>query len=64
MPEHTVQTVKQILRKAEQSPKYPYLSLLELRNTRVDNQLESSAQLLEGRHLKSILPVPHDQVGS
>ena len=55
LAERTVQTAKSILDKAKAENKDPYLSLLEYRNTPVDN-LKSPAQLLMSRRLRSILP--------
>lgn len=55
LAEKTVQTAKRILDKAKAENKDPYLSLLEYRNTPVDN-LKSPAQLLMSRRLRSILP--------
>ena len=50
--ERCVETVKQILRKA----KYPYLAILEYRNTPLEGIGKSPAQLLMGRRLKTTLP--------
>ena len=57
LAERSVQTVKSVLRKAEHSGQDPYLGLLELRNTPVDEQLGSPSQLLFGRRTQSVLPV-------
>ena len=54
--EKAVQTAKNILQKAINDKKGPYLCLLEYRNTPVDN-FASPAQLLMSRSLRSILPV-------
>lgn len=55
LAEKTVQTAKHILDKAKAGNTDPYLALLEYRNTPVDN-LQSPAQLLMSRRLRSILP--------
>ena len=52
----TVQTVKDLLEKAKEDNKDPYLAMLEVRNTSVDNY-KSPAELAFGRQLRSILPV-------
>jgi hypothetical protein len=52
--ERAVQTVKDILKKADHEGKDPYLSLLDYRNTQID--AGSPAQLLMGRRLKGKLP--------
>ncbi|PIK50828.1 hypothetical protein BSL78_12299 [Apostichopus japonicus] len=56
MAERMVQTAKNVLKKAEQSNQDPHLALLELRNTPIDSNLQSPAQILMGRRLKSTLP--------
>ena len=56
LAEKAVQTAKNILQKAINDKKDPYLCLLEYRNTPVDN-FASPAQLLMSRSLRSILPV-------
>lgn len=53
--EHTVQTVKNILKKAKQDCKDPYLALLDLRNTPIEG-LDSPVQLLMGRRTRTLLP--------
>uniref|UniRef100_A0A3P9IGQ4 Gypsy retrotransposon integrase-like protein 1 n=1 Tax=Oryzias latipes TaxID=8090 RepID=A0A3P9IGQ4_ORYLA len=55
--ERAVQTVKNLLKKAQDSGGDPYLALLEYRNTPLDGVGLSPAQLLLGRRLKSKLPV-------
>lgn len=55
LSEKYVQIAKRILDKAKADNNDPYLSLLEYRNTPVDN-LKSPAQLLMSRRLRSILP--------
>ena len=53
LAEETVQTAKNLLEKAKEDNKDPYL---EVRNTPVDNY-KSPAELACGRQLQSILPV-------
>ena len=55
LAERTVQTVKNILRKADANGADPYLSLLEYRNAPVDS-IASPAQMLTSRRLRSTLP--------
>ncbi|XP_028412533.1 uncharacterized protein K02A2.6-like [Dendronephthya gigantea] len=54
--ERTVQTVKKLLKKADESGQDPYLSILEYRNSPLDSFNKSPAQLLMSRRLKSRLP--------
>lgn len=54
--ERTVQTVKNLLRKAQDGNGDPYIALLEYRNTPLEGVGYSPAQLLMGRRLKSKLP--------
>ena len=63
LAEKSVQVIKRLLEKAQSDGKDPYISLLELRNTAVDN-LASPAQLLMNRRLKSILPTNPQQLAS
>ncbi|KAJ8274653.1 hypothetical protein COCON_G00092780 [Conger conger] len=63
LAERTVQTAKHILDKARAENRDPYLSLLEYRNTPVDN-LTSPAQLLMSRRLHPILPATAKQLQS
>ena len=56
MSERTIQTVKNLLKKAEDDGNDPYIALLEYRNTPVSGLQESPAQLLMSRMLKSKLP--------
>ena len=53
--ERTVQTLKQLMKKAKAEHKDPYLSLLELRNTPVHG-LASPSQLSMSRRLRSAIP--------
>ena len=61
LAEKSVQIIKHLLEKAKCDGKDPYISLLELRNTSVDN-LGSPAQLSMNRRLKSILPTNPEQL--
>lgn len=54
--ERNVQTVKKMLKKAVLDRKDIMLSLLEYRNTPLDNHLPSPAQLLFGRRLRGMMP--------
>ena len=54
--ERSVQTVKNLLRKAEASEKDPYLALLTYRTTPVDSSLPSPAQLVSHRDYRTQLP--------
>ena len=51
-----VQTVKSLLEKAKDENKDPHFTMLEARNTPVDNY-RSPAELAVGRQLRSVLPV-------
>ena len=51
-----IQIVKNLLTKAKQSGKDPYLAMLESRNCPVENS-SSPAQLIYGRCLRSFLPI-------
>lgn len=62
--ERTVGTIKSILKKCFNDKTDPYLAILELRNTPIDNNLYSPAQLLLHRNLKSILPVTEEHLKS
>ena len=55
LTEKSVQIIKHLLEKVKSDGRDPYISLLEYRNTSVDN-LGSPAQLSMNRHLNSILP--------
>ena len=61
LAEKAVQTVKRLLTKTKADGKDPYLSLLEYRNTPIDD-VGSPAQLLMSRRLQSILPNTVDQL--
>ena len=56
MSERTIQAIKNLLRKAEDTGNDPYIALLEYRNTSITGMQESPAQLLLNRMLKSKLP--------
>ena len=55
--EKAVQTVKNILKKARDDRQDPYLALLALRNTPIDDQIGSPAQQLMGRRTRTLLPI-------
>ena len=55
LAEKAVQTIKRLLKKPKADKKDPYLSLLEYRNTAVNN-IGSPAQLAMGCRLDSVLP--------
>lgn len=55
--ERTVQTVKNILKKAHPDGSDPYLAMLMYRNTPISNEIPSPAQILYSRRLRDILPV-------
>jgi len=57
MAERGVQTVKNMLKKAKADGKDPYLSLLNLRSTPMENIGASPAQLLMSRRLRTRLPI-------
>ena len=59
--EKKVQTVKNLLTKAKQDRRDPYLRLLEYRNTPIDDA-GSPAQLLMSRRLRSIIPTTNAQL--
>jgi len=58
LAEKSVHIAKCLMEKAKADHRDPYLSLLEYRNTPVDN-FRSPAQLLMSRRLRSILPSIH-----
>lgn len=61
LAERTVKTAKTIMDKAKADRKDAYISLLEYRNTPVDN-FKSPAQLLMSRRLRSTLPSTNQQL--
>ncbi len=54
--ERNVQTVKQLLRKADESKQDAFLALLEFRSTPISGMDESPAELLMSRKLRTRLP--------
>ena len=54
--ERNVQTVKQLLRKADESKQDAFLALLEFRNTPISGMEDSPAELLMSRKLRTRLP--------
>ena len=54
--ERNVPTVKQLLRKADQSKQDAFLALLEFRNSPISGMEESPAELLMSRKLRTRLP--------
>ena len=61
MVERTVQTVKNLLKKAKENGDDPYLAILNFRTT--PKQLERSpAQLLMGRKLRTLLPTVYNKI--
>ena len=55
--ERTIQTIKQILRKAYEDNRDPYIALLQYRNTPVSGFSYSLVQLLMSRRLRDKLPM-------
>ena len=55
--ERTIQTVKQVLKKAKVTSVDPELALLCIRSTPINNQIGSPANLLYGRTIRSNLPL-------
>ena len=60
MSERAIQTVKNLLKKAEEDKRDPYIALLEYRNTPVTGMTYSPSQLLMSRMLKSKLPTARE----
>ena len=56
MSERAIQTIKNLLRKADEDGHDHYVALLEYRNTPITGMQQSPAQLLMSRMLKSKLP--------
>ena len=54
--ERNIQTVKQLLRKADESKQDAFLALLEFRNSPISGMDESPAELLMSRKLRTRLP--------
>ena len=61
LAEKSVQIVKHLIKKAKSDARDPYLSLLEYRNTSVNN-VGSPAQFSIGRRLNSLLPCTPEQL--
>ena len=59
--EKSVQTIKNLLTKAKQDNRDPYLGLLDYRNTPID-EVGSPAQLVMSRRLRSIFPSTEAQL--
>jgi len=57
MVERAIQTVKYLLKKAHMDKKDIYLALLEYRNTPLDANLPSPAEILFSRKLRGMLPM-------
>ena len=55
--ERSIQTVKQVLTKAKESGADPYLALLSLRSTPIDQNLPSPAEILYSRQIRANLPL-------
>jgi hypothetical protein len=62
LAEKCVQTVKNLLSKAQADKKDPYISLLEYRNTPLAENKLSPAQLLMSRRARSVLPCTDAQL--
>jgi hypothetical protein len=60
MSEHTIQTVKKLMRKATEANTDPYIALLEYRNSPIAGMSNSPAQLLMSRKLRTKIPVKDD----
>ena len=56
MAEKSVQTVKNLMKKAIHDKKDPYLVLLDYQNTPQSDNVGSPAQRLMGRHTKTLIP--------
>ena len=61
LAEKSVQIIKRLIKKAKSDGRDPYLSLLEYRNTPINN-VGSPAQLSMGRRLNSLLPCTSEQL--
>lgn len=57
LAERTVQTVKNLLKKAKKANTDPYLAIMEFRNTPIEEVGMSPSQLLMGRRTRTQLPV-------
>ena len=56
--ERNVQTIKQLLKKVDESKQDAFLGLLEFRNSPISGMEESPAELLMSRKLRTRLPTP------
>ena len=56
--ERNVQTIKQLLKKADESKQDAFLALLEFRNSPISGMEESPAELLMSRKMRTRLPTP------
>ena len=56
--ERNVQTIKQLLKKADESKQDAFLALLEFRNSPISDMEEFPAELLMSRKLRTRLPTP------
>ena len=54
--ERNVQTIKQMLRTADESKQDPFFAILEFRNTPISGMEESPAELLMSRKMRTRLP--------
>ena len=64
LSERAVQTIKRLMRKADEDGRDPYLALLELRNTPISGLKYSPAQLLMSRMLRTKIPVADHMLDS
>ena len=62
MAKRAVQTVKNLLKKARNYGRDPYLALLEYRNTPRDEVLGSPVQRMMSRLTKSLLPISEEML--
>lgn len=60
--ERTIQTIKNTIKKCEETKSDPLIAFLELRNTPLYNDINSPAQIHYQRSLKSILPIIQKQL--
>ena len=58
--ERNVQTIKQLLKKADESKQDAFLALLEFRSSPISGMEESPSELLMSRKLRTRLPTPKD----
>lgn len=55
--ERHIQTVKNIMKKVEDSGGDPYIALLELRNTPVAGDIQSPSEIIFGRKVNGVMPI-------